>query len=112
MIDIVRNAFITNTLPGGGSFMMTPELPEQKSLNCKVYPNPALSKVHLVFDLPVKEQATLRIIDFQGRTIQLQYLRAGTTEAVLDVSGLSQGLYLIVIQSTHGMTTKKLSVTR
>jgi len=112
MIDIVRNAFTTNKVPGGGSFMMTPELPELKSLNCKVYPNPAVSKVHLVFDLPVKEQTTLRLIDFQGRMIQLLSLVSGTTETVLDVSGLSQGLYLLVIQSTHGMMTKKLSVTR
>ncbi len=112
MIDNVRHAFTTNTVPGGGSFMLVPELAEKKQLTCNIYPNPAEFQVHIIFDTPISEQATLRLIDCHGRLILSQKMGSGTTETVVYLSGLSQGLYLLVIQSNHSMTTKKLSVIR
>jgi hypothetical protein len=112
MIDIVKHSFNTNRLPGGGSFTTVPELPEQKQLNCIVYPNPVISMAHIVFSTPVIERSTLRVIDDQGRIILMQPVSTGITETQIDLSDLSQGLYLMIIQSSHAMITKKLSVIR
>ena len=89
---------------------MVPELTGQKQLTCNIYPNPAVSEVHIVFEAPLKEKATLRIVDNQGRMVKLDGLGAGISETILDLSGVSQGLYLLIIQSPHFMITRKISV--
>ena len=112
MIDIVKHAFTTNKLPGGGSFSIIPELTEKKQLTCKVYPNPAESMVNVVFDNPLKEQATIRLFNDQGKMIKSQILGSGSIETLFDLSDVSEGIYLMVIQSSQQMTTKKLTVIR
>jgi hypothetical protein len=112
MIDTVRIAFMTNKLPGGGSFTMVPELAEKKLLTCNIYPNPAVSQIHIDFETPLTERITLLLLDCQGRIIRSQKLGTGLVETALDLSGLSQGFYLLVIQSSQMRTTKKLSVIR
>ncbi len=112
MIDVVRNAFITNKLPGGGSFTMVPELDGRKKASYTVFPNPAVSQTQIVFNLPLGEPAILRLYDDQGRVVRAHMLSVGTTEIEMNLSGLSQGLYLLVIQSSQMITTRKLCVIR
>ena len=112
MIDIVRHAFVTNKLPGGGSFTSVNELPVRQSTICTVYPNPAASLVHIVFNIPPDEPATLGVYDGQGRMIRSQILAAGTTGTLMDVAGLPEGLYLLVMQSSTIIVVRKLAVIR
>ena len=70
------------------------------------------SQTHVVFNAPLNESAIIRIYDDQGRMTGSQPLGSGTTESTLELSGLTEGLYLLVIQSTQFITTKKLAVIR
>ncbi|MEI7982085.1 MAG: T9SS type A sorting domain-containing protein, partial [Bacteroidota bacterium] len=112
MIDVVRNAFITNKLPSGGSFTMIPEQPAQTPLTCNVFPNPATSRIFIVFDTPLKEKTILQLINDQGKVILSCQVNAGITGTHLDLGDMTVGLYLMIIRSSHTITTKKLSFIR
>ena len=110
MIDIVRHAFITNKLPGGQSFTDVKELPAQISASCSVYPNPAASQARVTFNLPLGQKTLISIFDDQGRLIRSEVMASGSIEKVMDISGVSPGLYLLVIRSSTLMITRKLTI--
>ena len=81
-------------------------------LKCNLYPNPTASRVHIVFDGPIGEQTMLSIVDCQGKIIFKKVIRTGTIDFSVDLSGISQGLYFLIFQSSSLITTKKISVHR
>ncbi len=67
----------------------------------QVYPNPARGLVHVV-----GAAGKLRLVDVQGRT--LREWENGAGEALLDVSDLGRGLYLLVWEGNGRRQTKRL----
>ncbi|MEI7660965.1 MAG: T9SS type A sorting domain-containing protein [Bacteroidota bacterium] len=112
MIDIVRHAFVTNRLPDGQSFTKVEERGAVTAGSFSLYPNPANLQAHVVFDTPLPEPATIRLVDDQGRLARSLRPGKGTTETVLDLGDLREGLYLVVVQTSAWMITGKLSVVR
>ncbi|MEI7660966.1 MAG: T9SS type A sorting domain-containing protein [Bacteroidota bacterium] len=110
MIDTIRHAFIANKLPGGGSFTGVGELPARQGLGCTVYPNPATSLTHIVFNEPLGESSTVRVYDARGRLMSVKNARTLASEVTIDLRGMSSGLYLLVIQSPGMTVIRKLSV--
>jgi hypothetical protein len=71
----------------------------ENSFPCKVYPVPALDRLHIEFDTPVK--GTIMIYDMAGRFIQsIPVDNLQKTEA--DVSFLTQGSYVLYIHQMDG----------
>ncbi|MEI6683085.1 MAG: T9SS type A sorting domain-containing protein [Bacteroidota bacterium] len=112
MIDVVRNAFATNRLPDGQSFTKVEERMTVPALSFSVYPNPAFSRAHVVFNPPLEEPVTVRLFDDQGRLAISRLANIGATETILGLAGLAEGLYLVVVQSPGRMITRKLSVVK
>jgi bacillolysin len=72
-----------------------------------VSPNPAVSHFDLAIALPRKEENVLAIVDIQGRTL----VRRRFSESLpVDVDGLPNGVYLVVVTNSYGRWTKKLVV--
>ncbi len=72
-----------------------------------VYPNPVKDKLVLLNDKNLSLQK-LDIYDVAGRLVQTFSLKNIERKAVLDVSKLSSGNYLIVILGEEGKITKKM----
>ena len=112
MIDIVRHSFETNRLPDGQSFTSVQEHAETMPFSCSVYPNPAGGHVQVIFNLALQDQATILLYDSQGNLVRSRKLAKGTTRTLLDVSDLTPGLYLVVVEAEGMRLTRKLSVVR
>ncbi len=101
-----------------GSLMMRPvfvsdkdalsvSIEEKKEhVSFKVYPNPANDMVQIDVDEPF--QGTVRIFDLQGKNIYTNRLVMGEP---ISISNLSNGLYLVQLESEDGVqSVQKLSV--
>ncbi|HPS61949.1 MAG TPA: hypothetical protein PLK82_02750, partial [Bacteroidales bacterium] len=80
MIDTVRKAFLTNRLPGGGSFLGTPNQPAPVHAFFTIYPNPAAGQVTVDFEEPLKEPAQIRIYSASGMRVRSLTGRTGNTK--------------------------------
>jgi hypothetical protein len=80
-----------------------------------VFPNPAASKVNLMVDAPDKDLLIITITDAVGRVVKTQrsFVDQGANTLQLDVAGLSQGAYLVIVicennsQSLNGRFIKE-----
>lgn len=70
-----------------------------------VYPNPASNFINVSNDKAAITKVTLA--DLNGRTVK-QFELANVSEAQLNISELSSGMYLMTIKSTEGETVKKI----
>jgi hypothetical protein len=111
-IDTIRKAFLTNRLPGGGSFLGVREQAINSGLTCNIYPNPASKDVTVDFGTPLKEQTNLEIFSSAGKIVGSFICQKGFTTRWVDVSGYPTGLYLLNFSGKESQMTKKLSVFR
>ena len=73
----------------------------------RAYPNPASES------LTVEMEGTwnlVRIYDFTGRHIHVPVREQGPKKVVLDISGLSAGIYLVKVSGGGGSTVRRLTV--
>jgi hypothetical protein len=80
------------------------------SLN--VYPNPASYQVNISFNAISSGDATIRLLDVQGREIirDVANAAAGKFMHEIDVTGLATGIYMIEIQSGDLMARRRVSI--
>lgn len=79
-----------------------------------VFPNPASDLVQAVFTLNYATKATLLLTNAIGQVLQSHEVYSTNSEQriALDVSGLENGLYHIVLQSGKEKSVQKLSIIR
>lgn len=65
----------------------------------KIHPNPVKDVLHLSFEEAGKDKKIIRILDIQGRLLLQRQIDGSIMKAGLDVAGLSEGMYLIQVQS-------------
>jgi hypothetical protein len=80
------------------------------SLN--VYPNPASYQVNISFNAISSGDATIRLLDVQGREIIRDNANAAAGKFMheIDVTGLASGIYMIEIQSGDLMARRRVSI--
>jgi len=110
--DIVRNSFSSNTLPDGNSFNGIAENKGTLPLLVRLFPNPAYDIVSLQFERILTGQADIRIYNETGLMVRAERRKPADAKIILNISGLSSGLYLILIETKDQAVTKKLSVIR
>jgi hypothetical protein len=112
MIDIIRNAFISNTLPNGSNFNGIAEKEPDPGIRVHIYPNPANTIVNVRVEESSNQPMTVRLINFNGTVVRSFEMKPGNNLFRFDISGLPDGLYLINLQSKDQVITKKLSIIR
>ncbi len=65
-----------------------------------VYPVPAFRNVYIVHPL-MTEQTVMNIYSISGMKLATKYIMPGVYETAIDISGLSQGVYLIEINTAQ-----------
>ncbi|MBN1651097.1 MAG: T9SS type A sorting domain-containing protein, partial [Bacteroidales bacterium] len=88
-----------------------PALIEESPFN--LFPNPARTYVNLLFDLTMKEDYTLKIVDINGRLINTFTGTAdeGSSMQRIDLTSYSKGIYLINFETSTIRKTMKLTIT-
>ena len=98
--------------PRGGK--LTAGAPAEVTID-RTFPNPLRDRGTVSFGLPASGEATVTLYDVRGREVavlQSGFAEAGWHEAALDAERLPAGLYLVRLQSDHGVATQKLTVVR
>jgi len=78
---------------------------EENNLNVSVYPNPASEMLRV----STTEKGNLELSDFAGRII---YRENFDGDAIIDVSSVPTGLYLLTIKSENGTAAKAVEIGR
>jgi photosystem II stability/assembly factor-like uncharacterized protein len=104
---------ILKTNNGGGG-VITPYVPETSALIGKIsiYPNPARNKVFVSYTLKQKTKTQIKVFNLAGQqVIGLTFTQpAGTQNTGLDISGFSNGVYLIQVMENSKITSEKLII--
>jgi hypothetical protein len=79
---------------------------ENQGINAMVYPNPASNNVTVSGDFM---NARLELVADDGRVVYFAENRS--QKAVINVASLEKGMYLLRIQSSKGISTRKVAVT-
>jgi hypothetical protein len=86
-------------------------IPELYDNSLKIYPNPASNRVMIEFANPGLEQLTIRLININGQIVAEKIVVSlGLAETALDLTGLSPGLYTLIIRGERLNVTRKLIV--
>jgi PKD repeat protein len=76
-------------------------------LGIAIYPNPAGKRLYIKIDEGV-DITSLQIIDILGKEYETKYL----SKNVLDVATLASGTYILRLETSKGLITKKIQVLR
>jgi hypothetical protein len=112
MVDVVRNAFISNKLPDGTTFNGISEFAPLAVNRVTCYPNPANTTITIRFENYLNQPVSIRLINTHGIVLKSFDGKPATKVVRFDVSSLPVGLYLVNIQSKDMDVTKKVSVMR
>jgi hypothetical protein len=77
------------------------------------YPNPAQDRTTVVYQLGSRSHVSLKLYDLQGREVRSMVsgtMEAGMYKYVLDVRGLSPGMYYYQIQAGNYKDIKRMMV--
>jgi hypothetical protein len=78
-----------------------------------LYPNPASQLIHIDFRLPSATVLNITAYDLLGKKLLSSDVhKAGMQIIDLDVSTLSAGLYMLVVNTDQGNVTKQFAITR
>lgn len=109
------NAVLTNEVSSryrNDSHPNQSNLAYQQSSIVKVYPNPAINEVNIIFQKPSTQTTVLNLYDIFGNLVVKNILDAPTKNATLDISSLPNGAYFLKIRSRENYATKKFLVNR
>lgn len=72
-----------------------------------LYPNPAATKINLMIEAPAKSNLRILITDAVGKVVKTQsaFVEAGANALSVNVTGLSQGSYLVKVVCEDGCQT-------
>ncbi len=72
-----------------------------------LFPNPAISKLNLIIDVPTKDNILVTLIDAMGRTVKSEKtsVELGVNTLDINISDLAKGSYLITLRSEIGNQT-------
>jgi len=75
---------------------------EKEKIESLSYPNPAINKINISFDLPISGKFELNIINMQGQLVQRKDLCLNQNKDYkINVSQLSKGVYLVQLKQKH-----------
>ncbi|UII28578.1 T9SS type A sorting domain-containing protein [Fulvivirga maritima] len=77
-------------------------------LTLNLYPNPTKDKLNIVFSESIAEPVTIQVLDNTGEVIKETKLAEYTENTEVNISNISNGIYLVRIQSSKAILIKKI----
>ena len=112
--DSTPNHSILTGATSGARFAFVDGNETEQNNSVSIFPNPASDKITVNISSLTSKNADVKINDLMGKIVfSHQYnLEDGNASAEIDIADLSKGMYLIQIQNTEFLQTKKLFVTK
>ncbi|HLN74366.1 MAG TPA: glycoside hydrolase family 44 protein, partial [Prolixibacteraceae bacterium] len=77
----------------------------------KIYPNPAIDMLTISLNADIAEQTEIAVYDMLGKEIKKTTMNFnGYSPLSLDISSLTQGVYILSVKNNHLSLTKRFSV--
>ena len=76
---------------------------ENKEMQIRIYPNPSKDVVYIETEFPIKKMI---LTDISGKEITVYY--PGRTQASMNVSGLTKGLYFLKVETDKCSVFRKI----
>lgn len=85
-----------------------------KDMGVQVYPNPASNMVNVSYELKNNQEVEVSLMNAMGAIIESSTVNAnsGSNAAVINVEGLSNGIYFVNVKSGDDVVTKKFMVAK
>lgn len=80
--------------------------------NLSIHPNPSSGVINIRAQLEVAEHIALQVFDTQGRMVYNETIEDSQIDSMIDLSGMSNGLYMINIMSDRGQITEKVMISK
>lgn len=112
VLQLVAAPAVNEVLPASPA---TELMSDVRNMDFTVYPNPATGEmVTLQFNSVASENMLIALIDMSGKPIrEIRKTNTDNFTETIDISGLSDGIYFIAVQSNgNTWTTKKLLIQR
>lgn len=111
------NAVTCSSLNSGGGTdagVSIAEVNQELAANISVFPNPTnTGKIQLQYNFQHSIDLNIEVVDVTGKIVyqgKLKDAKSGTSQ--LDLSAVSNGMYLIKVSSTNGFASKKLMINK
>lgn len=79
--------------------------------NVAVYPNPNSGKFNIDFQLDLRDEVTVRIVNLNGQTVYSKNIGSTSAENLsIDLSDFAAGVYTLKVEGENTQITKKISV--
>ena len=77
-----------------------------------MYPNPATSVINVEFSTVQNDNTVIKLMDVSGRAMMQNEITAlnGFNKSVFDVSKLSKGVYMVVIENSKGVAKNRIVI--
>jgi photosystem II stability/assembly factor-like uncharacterized protein len=103
------------TTENGGGGVITPFIPEfeRKVTFMKLFPNPASHLTTITYDLPARETVQIFAMDLSGKVVAKfvdEIQNQGQQTKRIDVSGLKNGIYVLLLQAGQKLYAEKMII--
>jgi hypothetical protein len=111
-VDSIRKAYMMNVLPNGQSFNGIYDGKGKSSPQIGLYPNPANHMVTIDFHRMINETLKIEVVNMTGKVVLSYEMNPESSKAMLNVSGLSNGMYVVTVNSKGFNASEKMSISR
>jgi len=104
------NASIVNEREDMTELMSEISAPEFEEINVKVYPNPVIDKLNINYQIPIKDDVVMTIVDVTGKVVYQKSINSddgSKQRVVVQVNQLTKGAYYLRISNTRNSKSIK-----
>ena len=111
MTDIVNQAFVTNTLPGGGTFTGIPNRTSPYNIGLNIFPNPARDKINI--ELPgrdANQAVTVELLNMAGQLLKTLTPGSSLNTIAIDIADVPGGICFVRVKTSSRVITRKIVI--
>ena len=111
MTDIVNQAFVTNTLPGGGTFTGIPNRTSPYNIGLNIFPNPARDKINI--ELPgrdANQAVTVELLNMAGQLLKTLTPGSSLNTIAIDIADVPGGICFVRVKTSSSVITRKIVI--
>lgn len=87
---------------------------ETESVYFTIYPNPATNDFTVLFEASSNETASLKLYDITGKILRIENINQleGNNKINLDVTNITNGIYIVELRNSEGVQTQRLIINK
>jgi hypothetical protein len=108
--NVITASDYATSLIVGANTLAVEDIDNVFDLNVSLFPNPAHSKVSIVWSDDIKQAFTVQMVTLNGQVIDVWNVKANAERFDINLESYAQGIYLLKIKRDNKITIKKLII--